>query len=157
MAGLSLWDIGACCCGCACGPCTLPTTNLTLTIANAGSNVATTLTYGLSGPFGSFACQWTSACTLVSGTIIPTLSTDWIFQLYCVTSSCLVLAGQPYSDPCNTPQVGNPPYGDWPLNCCGASCSGGTNVWDLISFTCSPLSLLFQHSVGTHYTLTVTP
>lgn len=147
MPTFSLWDISGCNCVANCWPCALPFgTNLTLTVVDTvlgnGSGI---LAYG-----GVGSGTWTSPCIVLSGGV-------WSVRM--------LISCTPVANPtCTFYQIA------WSANsvCVGAAAGHGghidhplhcnafpTATLTLVSFTCSPLNIVFSDpATGT---ITITP
>jgi hypothetical protein len=131
LSGLTTWDIGGCCCGCAvCSPCPLPETNLHVTI----NGVLHALTYN-----GS--CAWSTACF-----------GSTIFKVAC-TGGCTyyVYEGHGGDPTCAGAYTGEEHY-DFPHPC--APYPAANAIISLTSFTCSPLNITLT---SPSFTYVITP
>lgn len=117
----SLFDVGACNCGCAAYPCTLPASNLHLAYLNTANGHTDSCTLVYTAP-----CIWNGTLSVIGG--------NWqmLFAAGC-TGYTFILAG------------GSCVYYDHPLHCSGYSAGGCTRLV-LTSFTCSPLNIVFTNS-----------
>jgi hypothetical protein len=147
MPTFSLWDISNCNCVAACWPCALPFgTNLTVTVTDPGTgNGSGILTYG-----GVGSGTWTTACIALSGGLW------WVrMQITCApvanpTCTFYQMAWSPNSV-CVGASGAHGGHIDHPLHCNGFP----TATFTLVSFTCSPLNIVFADPFTA--TITITP
>jgi hypothetical protein len=139
----SLFDVGACNCpatGCACYPCTLPASNLAVAMTIAGSSLSYpgTLVYAAT-------CTWTG-CVMINSSLSLKV------QISLISGCTLLNIGQYPSGNC----TGTRSQTEYWCNPSGCSVPGGL-LLTLLSFSCSPLNIVWNYSMTSNFSITVTP